>query len=201
MSDFIPPYPLRWPDGLRRSKYPGDATFRTTRAQAIENVEKSIMAFAKDSGIKVGQIQITSNVAGLRGGEPQDRGSAIWFDWDGDMRCIAVDRYLKVEWNLQAIHHVIEADRTKIRHGGLEMVRAAYRGLSLALQAPGAKHWSEVLRIGWLASKDEVTAAYRERARVLAGNDDQTQLQELNVARDAALAAISARKPEWTGTK
>jgi len=186
MTDLPPPYPLLWPEGQRRTGRPGEAQFRTTRHQAIQNVEKSLEDFGRDSGIRVGGVQITSSVAGLRSGEPADPGVAIWFFWDGDLRCIAVDRYSKVEWNLQAIHHVLEADRTKIRHGGLEMVRAAWRGLTLALRAPGDRPWHEVLGVPATATADQIDAAWKARARDLAARGDEVQMKELNVARDKA---------------
>lgn len=186
---MIPPYPLQWPDGTRRATTPGDAQFRTTRANAMDNVEKSLAAFARDSGIKVSDIQITSNVAGIRSAEPADTGVAVWFQWDGDLRCIAIDRYRKVDWNLQAIHHIIEADRTKIRHGGLEIVRASFRGMAFALPAPGSIPWWTTLGVKPDATPDQITAAYRTKARVQQlqmGNDDARA--ELNVARDKGLA-------------
>jgi hypothetical protein len=60
--------------------------------------------------------------------------------------CIPVDRYAKVEANLQAIHHIIEARRTELRHGTLALVRATFTGF-VALPAPGAtrkRSWREV---------------------------------------------------------
>lgn len=190
---LIPPYPLRWPDGLPRVAKPlTSSPFKTTRPTAIANVEKSLAAFARDSGIKISRIQITSNVGGLRQDDPADAAVSVWFEWDGDMRCIPIDRFSKVEWNLQAIHHLIEADRTKIRYGGLEMVRAAWRGLNLALAAPKRVDWRLALRIEGKATPETVSAAYKLRARELAGRDDQLQLQELNVARDAALKDLGA---------
>lgn len=192
MADLIPPYPLLWPEGIPRTKEPGDAQFRTTRAAAMDNVESSLAALAKDSGIRVTAIAITSNVAGLRETQPKDPGVSVWFEWDGDMRCIAVDRYRKVEWNLQAIHHLIEADRTKIRHGGLAMVRAAYRGMSMIMALRGPeKGWREVLGLGsGPVTPADVQAYYKARARELAQRGDHLQLQELNVARDQALKEV-----------
>jgi hypothetical protein len=190
---MIPPFPLLWPEGQRRTQKPGDAQFRTTRSAAMDNVEKSLAAFARDSNIRVSGIQITSNVAGVRGEEPQDAGVAVWFEWDGDQRCIAIDRYRKVDWNLQAIHHIIEADRTKIRHGGLEIVRASFRGLAQALPAPGSIHWTATLGIGPDSTPDQITAAYRAKARELGATGNDAARAELNVARDKALAERGAK--------
>jgi hypothetical protein len=62
--------------------------------------------------------------ASLGASRPSDPGVAVWFTWDGLGVCIAVDRYQTVEANLQAIHHIIEARRTELRHGTLALVRA-----------------------------------------------------------------------------
>ena len=183
---MIAPYPLLWPDGVPRTAKPGDALFSTTRAKAMDNVEASLVAFGRDSGIKVGEVHITSNVAGLRGGEPDDAGVAVWFTWDGATRAIAVDRYKKVEWNLQAIHHILEADRTKMRHGGINFLRASFRSHIAALPAPGAKPWYEVIGVAASATPAEIDEAYKARVRILAGQNDHAQLSELNVARDQA---------------
>jgi hypothetical protein len=115
---MIPSYPLSWPDGLPRTERKVTSQFRTTLAAALNNVRKSLEAFGKDSGKAVTEISITSNVT-LGETLPSDTGVAVWFTWDGQQRCIAVDRYPKPEDNLQAIHHVLEARRTEMRHGGL----------------------------------------------------------------------------------
>lgn len=48
---------------------------------------------------------------------------------------VAVDKYQSPAENLQAIHHIIEAERVKLRHGGLNIVRAGFRGFA-ALPPP-----------------------------------------------------------------
>lgn len=186
MTALPPPYPLAWPDGQRRTAKPGDAQFRSTRVQAIGNVETSLSAFGKDSGIKVSSIQITSNVAGLRGGEPDDRGVSVWFFWDGEMRCIAVDRYCLVEWNLQAIHHVLEAERTKLRHGGLDLVRTSFRGFAALPAPPGKKEWWQVLGVKPDANATQISEARKRLARE--HHEDPAMMQAINVAHDEGMS-------------
>ena len=140
-------YPLHWPPAWPRTKSPAKSQFKTSLAGALNNVEKSIALFAKDSGKKVTDVVISSNVT-LGQQHPKDSGVVAYFKWDEIDTCIAVDRYAKVEENLQAIHHCIEAERTKLRHGGLNLVRAAFRGY--AALPPGAgsgakRLWWEVL--------------------------------------------------------
>ena len=142
-------YPLAWPDGWTRTANPAKSQFKKTLAGALANVEKSLELFAKDSKEKIGDVVISSNVT-LGKFNPDDAGVAIYFEWSGIETCIAVDLYQKVEENLQAIHHCIEAERTKLRHGGIELVKAAFRGyvaLPPGAGKTGKKPWHTVLGV------------------------------------------------------
>jgi hypothetical protein len=156
-------YPLSWPDSLPRAKDRESGQFRTELPTALKNVEGSLIAFGRDSGCPVTEIVLSSNVT-LGQMRPEDPGVAAWFKWDGEQRCIAVDRYDKVASNLQAIHHVLEARRTELRHGTLALMRATFQGLK-ALPAPPGSHWSEVLGISRRASPDQIEAAFRAKSK------------------------------------
>lgn len=188
----IPPYPLTWPEGVPRTAMRQSSKFKTTLAAAIENVSRSLRLFGVDSGRGVTNVVATSNVGGLRmgGSASTDPGVAVWFMWDGEQRCIAVDRYAKVEHNLQAIHHIIEARRTEVRHGGLVIARTAFRGFSVAqIEAPGAKPWHAVLGVPVDAPPDVIRAAHRRLAAEhhpdRGGNP--ALMAEINRARDIGL--------------
>lgn len=180
------PYPLVWPDEIPRTRYRDKSAFKTALPAAIKNVQDSLRLFAADSGKALSGLQVTSNV-GLLESAPADPGVAVWFLWDGAVRCIPVDKYQTVKENLQAVHHILEARRVELRHAGINIVRATFKGFSLALPAPGRRRWHEVLDVAPDASIEAISAAYKARARDLAGRDDQAQLQELNVARDEAM--------------
>lgn len=188
-----PPYPLTWPDGLPRTERKASSQFRTSLSAAMANVKKSVAAFASDTGKRIENVSVTSSVAGIAYEPPTDPGVAVWFDWDGAQRCIAVDRYPKVEDNLQAIHHILEARRTEMRHGGLHIVRQTFKGF-VALPAPeGAKPWREMLGLSGPVTAEQVKAAYREKAKSAhpdnGGSKDSMAM--LTRARDEALAAVS----------
>lgn len=183
---MIPPFPLLWPEGHPRTAKPEKSSFRTAFPQALKNVKESLRMFAQDSGKVLAEIQITSN-ASWTNDRPGDAGIAVWFEWDGAMRCIAVDRYQTVAENLQAIHHVLEARRVELRHAGINMVRTTFRGFIAALPAPGSAHWSTILGVAPDATPDQITAAYRAKARELGATGNDAARAELNVARDKAL--------------
>lgn len=120
-------YPFQWPGHIPRTEDPQSSRFNTTLYQALDNVQKSLELLAKDSDKEVTDIVFSSNVT-LGHMNPDDAGVCVYFRWNGADLCIPVDRYSKVQDNLQAIHHIIEADRTKLRHGGLAFVMAEKAG-------------------------------------------------------------------------
>lgn len=182
----ITAYPLTWPRLFPRTKAREKGSFKTTLAGALKNVEDSLRRFAADSGKKIDGLVMSSNVT-LGAQRPADPGVAVWFTWDGLGVCIAVDRYLTVEANLQAIHHIIEARRVELRHGTLALVRATFQGF-IALPAPKGSGWREVLGVKQTASIEDVKGAYRK----LAGEHhpdkggDQKRMAEINRAWEQA---------------
>ncbi len=185
-------YPLTWPHNIPRTKIKAASKFKTGLPAALKNVRTSLNLFATDSGRKVEGITISSNVT-LGVERPEDVGVAVWFTWDGMSVCIAVDRYSKVEDNVQAIHHIIDGRRTELRHGGLHIVKATFTGL-LALPAPNKKSWREVLGIvtSGPVSTENVEAAHKRLARKahpdVGGSVED--MAALNIARDEALREI-----------
>lgn len=185
-------YPLSWPQGFPRSKASEWGRFRTSFSDARANVEKELARFAKDSRKVISNVIISSNVT-IGGEPPVDAGVAVWFTWDDMQVCIPVDRYSQAAHNLQAISLIIEARRVELRHGTLALVRATFQGFT-ALPPPRGKHWSEILGIKPSATKADVEAAYRRRARDLhpdAGGDT-AEMAELNNARATALQELAA---------
>lgn len=191
-------YPLTWPANMPRTKNQQRSQFRTSLPAALKNVRKSIAAFSSDSGKAIGDLVISSNVT-LGVDRPRDIGVAVWFTWDGLSVCIAVDRYPNVESNLQAIHLILEARRTELRHGGLNIVRATFTGFQ-ALPAP-------ITKCGWRAvfgfNSEEAGRINRAmidgRYRLLAAerhpdraSGSHELMAELNRARDEALAEVAA---------
>lgn len=156
-------YPLHWPDLHPRTQNKMSSQFKTSLAGALTNVTKSIAAFGKDSGKVCTEIIVSSNVT-LGAQNPKESGVAIWFKWDGLQLCIAVDRYLRVEENLQAIHHIIEARRTELRHGGLQVVRQTFMGFKALPQNATTKikaAWYDILKVKENSSEDDVKTSYR----------------------------------------
>lgn len=177
-------FPLHWPQEWPRTANRGKSQFKTTLEGAIKNVENGLKLFANDSGKKVENMLVSSNYQ-LMNRNPADPGVAVYFTWDGISTCIAVDRYARIEENLQAIYHCIEAERTKLRHGGLNLVRAAFRGYAALPPPSSGRHWSSVLDVAVGASLDEIEAAFKKMAKKHhpdQNGGDSTRMAELNTA-------------------
>jgi len=189
------PYPLHWPQGFKRALTRERGAFQTGYDRALGNVRTSLERFARDSGRRIVDPILSSNMNPLGGDKLSDPGVAVWFIWDGMQVCIAVDRYTTPASNLQAIHHILEARRTELRHGTLQLVRATLQGLTF-LPAPKGKHWRDVLRItSETVTRADIESAYKARAEH--GHPDKRggshdAMAELNVARDTALAEVGS---------
>ncbi|WP_315705004.1 MULTISPECIES: J domain-containing protein [unclassified Bradyrhizobium] len=190
-------FPLQWPAGFPRWKNGRTGgSFKTDFDTALRNVRKSLELFAKDSGKKVDEPVLSSNVDfnPLTTGSsrrPSDPGVAVWFVWDGLQVCIPVDRYDTPAANLQAIHHIIEARRVELRHGTLALVRATFTGFQ-ALPAPKGKHWRDILQLGAQPTRVDIEANYKRlsRDRHPDRGGSTEAMAELNSARDTALREV-----------
>lgn len=191
-------YPLAWPLGVARTEASKrqPSMFKTVLNQALTNVSNSLRRFGEATGKRVTEIVISTNYT-LGDLRPSDPGVAVWFVWDEGERCIAVDRYGKIEHNLQAIHHILEARVTEARHGGLTIVRQTFTGF-LRLASPemfGGRTPSQILGLipGRSYNREEITARHREMARTAHPDNggDGTAMALLNAARDALLGEIA----------
>ena len=161
-------YPLHWPPGFPRTAKPIRSQFRTTLNGAVSNVTESLRSFARDTGKDITSLVVSSNVT-LMQMNPRDAGVAVYFRWDGIDCCVAVDRYPTPADNLQAITHIVEAERTKLRHGGLNIVRAAFRGYASLPPPKGpdgqlAAPWRQVLfgTADMKVTRADVESKYRD---------------------------------------
>lgn len=185
----INPYPLKWPNGWPRTTAPGKSKFSTSLAGALDNVRNSLIMFGKDSGIPVKDIVMSSNVT-LGNNNPKDCAVAVWFMWEDKQLCIAVDRYNKVQDNLQAIHLVIEARRTEARHGGLHLIRQAFAGFKALPPGSTQKDCWAFLGIDKTKDIKAISDRYKELAKQYhpdkqGGNNEK--MKELNIANTEAM--------------
>lgn len=162
-------YPLYWPLGQERTAHRKGSKFRTNMSSAIKNVQTELRRFGDDTRKRVTDTLISSNVT-LQDSKPRDPGVAVYFKWDGIDCCLAVDIYSTPVENLQAIAKVLDAERTKLRHGGLNVVKFSFRGYA-ALPPPRdaqgnlPRPWWQTLGVSEAATLDEAKAAYTEKVK------------------------------------
>lgn len=156
-------YPLQWPADFKRTPSPAPSQFKTSVTGAVKNVQDELRRFGVDSKLAVSNTVISSNVT-LMDNRPKDGAVACYFRWDNMDCCIAVDKYHHPEENLQAITHIINAERTKLRHGGLNIVRASFRGFT-ALPPPPPNSAASIPKPWWYVlgfQNDQVTIGEAE---------------------------------------
>lgn len=158
-------YPLQWPLGFPRAKNRNPSKFKTTLPGALTNVEYEIRRLGEESGKMAKDLVISSNFS-LSDRNPAEPGVAIYFRWDEIDVCFPADQYRRIEENVQAIAKVIEAHRTVLRHGGFNLLRAAFRGFASLPPPTGPGHqiaapWREVLGLDARATLPVVEARYR----------------------------------------
>ncbi|XXQ53869.1 J domain-containing protein [Xenophilus aerolatus] len=211
-------YPLQWPAGWKRT--PADerafGRFGTTKNSKVGSwrTRDDITIYAatvrlreelQRVGVRDDDMVLSTNLRLRLDGLPRsdqaataDPGAAVyWTDvWTGAQRCMAIDRYTKVEQNIAALAATIEALRAIERHGGAIVLERAFTGFAALpppISAGMARPWWEVLDVPQTADAAEVQRAYRSLAAAHHPDrgGDAAKMAELNAARDAALRELA----------
>lgn len=215
MSEPIQAYPLQWPPGWPRKQshqrtrakfgkgerqYSSDrsSSWMRTRDLTVADGVTRVLEELGRMGVRRDDIVISTNVPtrldGLPRGDarvPSDPGAAAYWRKGKATRCMAIDRYDRVQDNLAAIAATLEAMRAIERHGGAEILDRAFTGF-VALPAP--EQWFQVLGVGANATRAEIDTAYRRLAATHhpdRGGYGQT-MARINVARDEGLERARA---------
>lgn len=185
MTDSITAYPLCWPSwqprtpeherkhaqfGRRNDQ--GWGRKQLTLSQATNRVLEEVEKFTRPGQLyRTSDLIVSTNLElrksdGLpRSGQraPGDTGVAVYFELDGESRCIPCDAYYRIEDNLAAVAATIAALRTIERHGS-GMFKAAFTGFT-ALPDPDSSikaHWRAILGNYQGSDIDEVRAIWRQ---------------------------------------
>ena len=123
-------YPLSWPPGFPRTKYPAQSRFDTPEERVKRNLE-----FQLDL-MDATNVVVTTNSELRRDGRPyanqhiSDTGVVVYFTRKGREQAIARGNWDSIRDNLQAVAKTIEAVRGVERWGTGEMVDAAFAGFT-----------------------------------------------------------------------
>lgn len=184
-------YPLHWPEGRERTpKHRREyGRFDITPGRARDHLFDELKRLGARYPV------ISTNMELKLNGEPyasrkspEDPGVAVYFEFKKRQHVFACDRYNEVWKNIRGIGKTIENLRGIARWGTGDMLERSFEGFA-ALPAPDAS-WPTVLGVGVDASKDEIIAAYLEKAKGahpdVGGSTEQ--MQRINQARAEALA-------------
>ena len=187
--------PLHWPAGWSRTP-----DHKRQRARFDATVAGAYQRLGWEIGRMGGRYVVVSSNLGLRkdrtgplAGQPTptDPGVAVYFERRGKQMVFACDKWDRPADNMRAIEKTIDAMRGIERWGASEMMERAFSAFE-ALPAPGRRPpWWTVLGVEESASRADVEAAYRRKARERhpdTGGSD-VLMAELNLARDEALRA------------
>lgn len=159
-------YPLHWPSHRPRTRYPERSRFKVA---GFARVRDSLMVELGRLGAR-NVVLSTNNPLKLDGmpyanrRQPDDQGVAIYFEYKKKAMCFACDRWDRIEDNIQAIHHTIEALRGIARWGSGDMLEAAFTGFQ-ALEAPRGREWWDVLQCRHDMDLPTIEAQYKRLAR------------------------------------
>jgi len=213
-------YPLTWPAGWKRTPVESRSVgrFGTTKTNVMSgwrhtehiSIHAATVRLRQElgrMGVRDDDIVLSTNLQlrldGLpRSGQtqPKDPGAAVyWSDpWAKAPRCMAIDRYTKVEQNIAALAATIEAMRAIERHGGAAVLERAFSGF-IAVPAPAAEHdWRVVLELQDVVElgREDVERAFRRLAAKAHPDRDGSheRMTALNLARERALAWVEGRR-------
>lgn len=162
----VKPYPLSWPPGRVRRKYPTTSRFgkSVTFARARDTLIDEICRLG---GFKVTlSTNVPLKLDGMPYGTyatPADKGVAVYFEFKKRPMAFACDEWDRIEHNVWAIAKTIEALRGIERWGPGWMMEQAFSGFT-ALPAPETKkHWKEVL--GFMGTADVTIGTNAVRLR------------------------------------
>lgn len=181
----IEAFPLQWPPGRVRMKWPERSNFEVTLGKSIKDVQEEVRRLG-GSG-----LVISSNLPLRRDGmpyanasQPADRGVAVYFRYKKKPMCFACDRWDRIEDNMRAICKTIDALRGIERWGSGQMVEQAFTGFT-ALPAP-EQPWQVLGLDTSRPTREQIDEAHRRLAAQHHPDrgGDTHQMARINTARD-----------------
>lgn len=190
---IIPASPLQWPAGWKRISRDqrttarfGKASRSLTIAEAVDRVRAELSRMRVRDDDLVINSDLKLRLDGLpmsNQREPEDPGVVVYWRDNGNMRCMAIDRYDRVADNLAAIAATLDAMRAIERHGGAEILNRAFTGFA-AIEHQPTKAWHVVLGVAENADDEHVRTAYR-RARSAFHPDRGGDVETFNAVQQA----------------
>lgn len=148
-------YPLQWPSGYPRTKYPkkskfGQKAFGFVRDRIFSELrlmltyqERSTIVLSTNVPLKLDGFPY----ANYR--QPEDKGIAVYFQYKGEAVVLCCDAWDKIEHNLYAVAETINSIRAIERWGVSDFLKRSFTGFQ-ALPPPSAPKAEPVKRDWWV---------------------------------------------------
>lgn len=157
-------FPLNWPNGEERTKYPVRSNFsKKTFGRVRNELIKEIQRIGAESAIMSCNLELRQD--GLPYStrrQPDDSGVALYFNFEGEPKAICCDKWKTVEENIWSIINTIKAIRAIERWGTSNIKNKILSGLK---QLPEAGAPREIFYRATgthpKSTVDEVTTAWR----------------------------------------
>lgn len=192
---MIEAFPLSWPQGWPRTRKPSRSRFDVSFTSARDGLMEQIRLLGGSLPILSSDLELRRDglpYANQR--EPADKGVAVYFEWKGQQRVFACDRWDRIKDNIRALEKTIEAIRGIERWGASDMLERAFTGFT-ALPSPNVKKtWREILGFPATSAPDREGVELQFRLKAKAAHPDaggsNEAMAELNEARSEALREV-----------
>lgn len=170
--------PLRWPEGVARSRLIErsrfDATIKGSRDQLLDQLR--IMG-ARNALLTTDMELRRDGLPYANQKQPADKGIAVYFLWRGKQMTFACDRWDKVEDNVRAVAKTIEAIRGIERWGASDMMERAFSAFEALPPPSGAAPLTcwQILNMEQTSNRAAIERAYRLAAKAAHPNAGGTR--------------------------
>lgn len=161
----IEAYPLYWPSGYPRTKYPVKSRFKEqlTIAQAADELENELSMLSAKNVILSTNIPLTLSGNPRSGiGAVKDTGIACYFKRKDKDVVLCCDNYKRVQDNIHAVGRTVNALRQISRDGVSDFLDRAFTGFTALPENAGDSTvaWWDVMGLNKDASFDETRKKY-----------------------------------------
>jgi len=192
---MIEAYPLQWPVGYPRTKWPTNGYRFTPKSFAVER--DGLISELKRMGAR--DVVLSTSVPLRQDGLPYatfgkktvpDVGVAVYFTIDKEPMTLCCDKWNSLEANIRAIQMSVDAMRSLDRWGVSEILKRVFTGFKAIPEKVDAKPWWEVLGVSAQSSKEDIKKAYWRLAKIH-HPDTGGNLHDFNRISDAYQFAMS----------
>jgi hypothetical protein len=191
---MIESYPLQWPVGYQRIKYPTRSKFKGTFAASRDGIIKEL----KMLGAKA--IVLSTNIPLKNDGmpyatfkTPDDKGVAVYFELFNEPSVLACDKWDRIEDNMKAVMLTVQAMRGIDRWGVSDILKRTFTGFKALPESCTSTNasWWEILGVSINSNEDEIKTAYRALAKKYHPDVNSINPEYFNVIQSAYEQAIN----------